>query len=164
MKIIIAVVLSAAFIWLQPSPLQLNNSAAQFKKTKAVQVESPRKVATDATLAVQEKTPMEPQPVAETIVLTPHESLMQQAGIPESDWNAVDYIVRHESSWNSSAQNTESGAYGLCQALPSWKMASAGTDYMSNPVTQLKWCHDYASHRYGGWWSSFAFWRSNKWW
>jgi len=57
-----------------------------------------------------------------------------------------------------------SGAYGLCQALPAAKMASAGEDYMDNPVTQLKWCDGYASGRYGSWGEAFAFWKENKWW
>lgn len=87
-----------------------------------------------------------------------------QAGIPESEWNAVDYIVQKESSWNYRAVNRSSGATGLCQSLPASKMASAGGDYLTNPVTQLKWCHSYAHSRYGGWWAAHSFWVSNHWW
>jgi len=164
MKILLAVLLSVAFIWLhQDSPSQLNKST-QSTNVQTVQAKLPEKKP-QATLAVaQEKAPTEPQPVVEPKQLSPHEDLMQQAGIPQSDWAATDYIVSHESSWRSTARNAESGAYGLCQALPASKMASAGADYISNPVTQLRWCHDYAESRYSGWWSAFAFWQGNRWW
>jgi hypothetical protein len=94
---------------------------------------------------------------------TSKEQIMAQAGIAQSDWDATDYIISHESSWNPTAYNT-SGAYGLCQALPASKMASVGGDYMTNPVTQLKWCQQYANDRYGSWWSAFAFWSAQRWW
>jgi TolA-binding protein len=93
-------------------------------------------------------------------------SWMNQAGIPASDHAAVDYIVSHEGGWHGTTRwNTAgSGAYGLCQALPASKMASAGSDYMTNPITQLRWCHGYAQQRYGGWWSAYNFWLKNHWW
>lgn len=79
---------------------------------------------------------------------------MQQAGIPESDWQWVDEIITRESTWRHTAWNSQgSGAYGLCQSLPASKMASAGADYMTNPITQLKWCHQYAQE-YGGWYQA----------
>jgi len=89
---------------------------------------------------------------------------MSAAGIPESDWWAVDYIVYKESTWNPNAVNRSSGATGLCQSLPASKMASAGSDYLTNPVTQLKWCNGYAVSRYGGWSGAYNFWASNQWW
>lgn len=90
---------------------------------------------------------------------------MQQAGIPQSDWPYVDSIITKESQWRYTVWNTlGSGAYGLCQALPATKMASAGEDYMTNPVTQLKWCSEYAQVRYGSWANAFSFWQSNYWW
>lgn len=93
-------------------------------------------------------------------------SLMAAAGISVADYAAVDYIVSHEGSWaGTTVYNRQgSGAYGLCQALPASKMASAGPDYMTNPVTQLRWCAEYASQRYGGWWGAHSFWISNNWW
>lgn len=166
MKVIIACLFSAAVIWLSGghSPSQLNNSTQTVAKAHTVQAK-PLEPRPQATLAVaQDKAPTEPSPVVEPKQLSPHEELMQQAGIPQTDWSAVNYIVSHESSWQPTARNVGSGAYGLCQALPASKMSSVGRDYKTNPVTQLKWCHQYAIGRYGGWWSSFAFWRNNKWW
>ena len=89
---------------------------------------------------------------------------MRAAGIPESDWQYVDYIIEHESGWNYRAVNASSGATGVCQALPGSRMATSGSDYLSNPVTQLKWCHSYANERYGGWQQAYNAWRSQNWW
>ncbi len=92
------------------------------------------------------------------------ESIMASAGISSSDYTYVNYIVSKESGWNSSAQNASSGAYGLCQSLPGSKMASAGSDWQTNAVTQMKWCNSYATSRYGSWASAYSFWISNHWW
>lgn len=89
---------------------------------------------------------------------------MKAAGIPESDWQYVDYIIEHESGWNYRAVNASSGATGVCQALPGSRMATAGSDYLDNPVTQLEWCHSYANERYGGWQQAYNAWRSQNWW
>jgi len=91
-------------------------------------------------------------------------SVMAAAGIARSDYTYVDYIVEHESHWNPGAKNASSGAYGLCQALPGSKMASAGGDWGSNPVTQLKWCSGYATSRFGGWAGAYNYWVSHGYW
>lgn len=88
---------------------------------------------------------------------------MALAGISPSDFTYVDYIVSHESRWNPYAKNA-SGATGLCQALPGSKMASAGADWATNPVTQLKWCSGYAQGRYGSWRAAYNFWQSHHYW
>ena len=88
---------------------------------------------------------------------------MGLAGIAPGDYTYVDYIVSKESNWNPNAQNA-SGAYGLCQALPGSKMASAGSDWASNPVTQLRWCNSYAVGHYGSWAGAYSFWVSHRWW
>ncbi|MBK3520696.1 transglycosylase SLT domain-containing protein, partial [Streptomyces sp. MBT70] len=70
--------------------------------------------------------------------------------IPDAaQFNAFSKIVSHESGWNPSATNSSSGAYGLVQALPASKMASAGSDWKTNPATQIKWGLDYMNSRYG---------------
>ncbi len=90
---------------------------------------------------------------------------MNAAGIAQSDWPYVDFIITRESQWRHLVWNTlGSGAYGLCQSLPAYKMASAGDDYMTNPITQLRWCDKYAQARYGSWSQAFAFWQDNYWW
>ncbi len=89
---------------------------------------------------------------------------MSQAGISSSDYQYVDYIVSKESGWNSTAANPTSSAYGICQSLPGSKMASAGSDWQTNPVTQMKWCNSYAVDRYGSWGAAYNFWISHNWW
>lgn len=90
--------------------------------------------------------------------------LLTSAGVAESDWEYASYIIEKESTWRPGAMNPSSGAYGLCQSLPANKMASAGADWRTNPVTQLRWCHDYAQRRYKGWYQAYNFWLRNHWW
>lgn len=58
-------------------------------------------------------------------------------------------LWNRESGWNHRATNPSSGAYGIPQSLPAGKMASAGSDWRTNPVTQIKWGLDYIADRYG---------------
>ena len=85
------------------------------------------------------------------------------AGIPESDWGAANYIINRESGWNPRANNKSSGAYGLPQALPGSKMASAGSDWRDNPITQLKWFYKYCKGHYGSVQGAYNFWQSHHW-
>ena len=89
-------------------------------------------------------------------------SWADQAGITDKT-NAL-YIFQRESGCRPNAVNRSSGATGVCQALPASKMASAGSDYLTNPVTQMRWCQSYALRRYGSWANARAFWDRNKWW
>ncbi len=91
------------------------------------------------------------------------ETWMSNAGIAESNWKYVDYIVSKESGWNYKIANPYSGAYGLPQAYPGNKMSSAGSDWQTNPVTQLKWMESYVNSRYGGWKNAYDFWLNNHW-
>lgn len=93
-----------------------------------------------------------------------HNDWMAQAGISPSDYGYVNYIIQRESHWNPLAKNAYSGATGLCQALPGSKMASAGSDWATNPITQLRWCNGYAVGRYGSWAKAYQFWTVNHWW
>lgn len=85
---------------------------------------------------------------------------LRAAGIAESDWAYVDYIVSKESGWNPNAVNKGSGASGLVQALPCGKVPGS----CFNPVDNLKWADGYAKGRYGSWEGAYSFWTSNHWW
>lgn len=67
---------------------------------------------------------------------------------PSSQWECLDETWQKESSWEYDAENA-SGAYGIPQALPASKMSSAGSDYLTNPSTQIKWGLGYISSVYG---------------
>ncbi|WP_170970500.1 transglycosylase SLT domain-containing protein [Streptomyces zhaozhouensis] len=72
-------------------------------------------------------------------------------------------IVDHESGWDHTATNPSSGAYGLMQALPGSKMASAGSDWQTNPATQIQWGVNYMESRYGSPCGAWEFWQANNW-
>ncbi|KJK58846.1 transglycosylase domain-containing protein [Saccharothrix sp. ST-888] len=73
------------------------------------------------------------------------------------------HIVNNESGWDYQATNASSGAYGLVQALPGSKMASAGSDWRTNPATQIKWGLNYMNERYGSPCGAWSFWQSHSW-
>jgi hypothetical protein len=64
-------------------------------------------------------------------------------------FGCLDSLWTRESQWNYQATNPSSGAYGIPQALPGSKMATAGSDWRTNPVTQMRWGLDYIASRYG---------------
>lgn len=70
-------------------------------------------------------------------------------------------LWNRESGWNPTIANSSSGAYGIPQALPASKMASAGADWRTNPATQINWGLSYIAGRYhtpaGAWAHENAF-------
>lgn len=58
-------------------------------------------------------------------------------------------LWERESNWRVNAYNASSGAYGIPQALPGNKMATAGADWLTNPETQINWGLGYIKSRYG---------------
>jgi len=125
-----------------------------------------------------ERTPLQvitvSQPVAEIIVagtsLSGIKDDMGLAGIAPSDYQYADYIISHESGWCPTKAQGEhscpavpdnsgtSAGYGLCQATPGYKMSSAGDDWATSPITQLRWCSGYAHSRYGSWAAAYNHW------
>lgn len=92
-----------------------------------------------------------------------HKRWMEQAGIPKSWYEDLNWIINHESGWRVNATNPSSGAYGLGQALPGNKMASAGKDWKTNAITQLKWVKSYIKGRYGNAANAKRFWQAHNW-
>ncbi len=88
---------------------------------------------------------------------------MARQMIPGDQFQCFSNIVNHESTWNYKATNASSGAYGLVQALPGSKMASAGADWQTNPATQIKWGLNYMNDRYGSPCGAWSFWQANNW-
>lgn len=90
------------------------------------------------------------------------EQITQDYGVTGYEKQIWEQIITAESGWNTTVWNGGgSGAYGLGQALPADKMAVYGSDYMTNPYTQLVWMYNYVRERYG----SFAGvqWESRGW-
>ena len=67
----------------------------------------------------------------------------------DAQMSCLNTLWSRESNWNFKSRNSRSGAYGIPQAHPGSKMASAGSDWRSNPVTQIKWGMSYVNARYG---------------
>ncbi|WP_345658816.1 aggregation-promoting factor C-terminal-like domain-containing protein [Streptomyces siamensis] len=88
---------------------------------------------------------------------------MARQMVPSGQFQCFSNIVDHESSWNYKAVNASSGAYGLFQALPGSKMSSVGSDWQTNPATQIKWGLNYMDSRYGSPCEAWSFWQANNW-
>jgi hypothetical protein len=76
-------------------------------------------------------------------------NMLPSFGFSQStQWGCLLDLWNQESGWIYDAENA-SGAYGIPQALPASKMASAGADYLTDPTTQIKWGLGYISDVYG---------------
>lgn len=67
----------------------------------------------------------------------------------EEQFKCLEQLWDRESKWNHLAVNPSSGAYGIPQSYPASKMASAGSDWRTNPETQINWGLKYIEGRYG---------------
>jgi len=84
-------------------------------------------------------------------------NLMASFGFsPQTYFGCLLDLWNRESGWRYDAENA-SGAYGIPQALPGSKMASAGPDWQTNPATQIKWGLSYIKGLYGNPCSAWAF-------
>lgn len=105
------------------------------------------------------------------------QAIMVAAGLTEEDFAPADFIISHESGWCATKwqgqwgycpvgyQEKYAGAetdatlgFGLCQSTPAIKMATAGSDWRTNAITQMKWCSSYARLRYGSWQNAYNAW------
>lgn len=78
-------------------------------------------------------------------------------------WDDWVKLWNQESGWYEKAKNPSSRAYGIPQALPASKMASAGPDWLTNPATQIKWGVGYIAGRYGSPSAAWAHEQQNNW-
>jgi hypothetical protein len=69
-------------------------------------------------------------------------------GYGPEQFTCLDNLWERESGWSYLADNPRSHAYGIPQALPAGKMASAGPDWRTNPKTQITWGLGYIRDRY----------------
>lgn len=76
-------------------------------------------------------------------------SLMGGRGWDQSEFACLVQLWTRESNWLTDATNPSSGAYGIAQALPASKYASAGSDWLTNYRTQVSWGVGYIADRYG---------------
>ena len=75
--------------------------------------------------------------------------LLPEFGFSQAQWPCLDELWIGESDWRWYAENSSSGAYGIPQSLPAGKMATMGSDWRTNPTTQIRWGIDYIKKSYG---------------
>ncbi|MFJ5927455.1 transglycosylase SLT domain-containing protein [Kitasatospora sp. NPDC092948] len=114
-----------------------------------------------ATASATPSATASPSPLAKTYSGTPQQIAAQL--VPAGQLQCFNNIVERESGWNVHATNPSSGAYGLMQALPGSKMASAGADWRDNPATQIKWGLQYMNQTYGSPCAAWSFWQAHTW-
>jgi hypothetical protein len=76
-------------------------------------------------------------------------AMLASFGWSSGQFSCLDPLWAHESGWSVTAYNAGSGAYGIPQALPGSKMASAGPDWQTDAATQIRWGLEYIKNTYG---------------
>ena len=89
--------------------------------------------------------------------------MLAHYGWGAGQFSCLDPLWTRESGWNVHARNPRSGAYGIPQALPGRKMASAGPGWRSDPATQIRWGLTYIKGRYGSPCGAWAHERARGW-
>lgn len=105
-------------------------------------------------------------PAAQSVDLSPQQiahGMMAHYGWSSDQYHYLFKLWMRESTWNPSAVNPSSGAYGIPQALPASQLASAGPDWKTNPATQIKWGLGYIQQRYGNPAAAWAHEESHGW-
>jgi hypothetical protein len=89
--------------------------------------------------------------------------MAERYGWGAGEFSCLDTLWEHESSWDPQAENASSGAYGIPQALPGSKMSAYGSDWQSNPVTQIQWGLAYIRQSYSSPCGAWSVWQSKGW-
>ena len=76
------------------------------------------------------------------------EMAKEKYGWGKYQFSCLNTLWTKESNWNYRARNKRTGAHGIPQALPATKMEVTGTDWRTNPVTQIQWGLHYIDVRY----------------
>jgi Transglycosylase SLT domain len=134
------------------SELELNRLARAERQAAARRAARRRAEAAQQAAARAAAQPPPAQPPAAVPAGSPQQiaaALLGSHGWPSSQFGCLQQLWNAESSWNPQASNPYSGAYGIPQALPGSKMASAGADWQTNPATQIRWGLGYIKSMYG---------------
>jgi hypothetical protein len=90
-------------------------------------------------------------------------AMLSDFGFGDDQFSCLDSLYMSESGWNIHADNPSSSAYGIPQALPGSKMASAGPDWEHNAATQIKWGMEYIKSSYGTPCGAWSFKQGHNW-
>ena len=122
--------------------------AAQLAATKAAVAAAPAATQTPA-VAQPTQAPAATAPVASGSPQQIAAAMLGSFGWASSQFACLDPLWAHESGWSVSAYNAGSGAFGIPQALPGSRMASAGPDWQTDAATQIRWGLEYIKGTYG---------------
>ena len=114
-------------------------AAAAAKAAAAAQAKQAAQASSSAASAAAPQG--DPQQIAE--------SMLGSYGWSSSQFSCLQPLWNQESGWSVTASNPTSGAYGIPQALPGSKMASAGADWQTSAATQIRWGLGYIQSTYG---------------
>jgi hypothetical protein len=123
-------------------------AAQEAAARKAAQEAAAKKkaaAAKEAAAAAQKKVRAEESGTPEQIA----QAMLSQFGWSSGQLSCLEPLWDRESGWNVYAYNASSGAYGIPQALPGSRMASAGANWQSSAYTQIKWGLEYIQGTYG---------------
>jgi hypothetical protein len=138
---------SGALLMQERQKIILDNAAAQKFTVASVPTITTTPAATTGGDSSSSSIPTGPPPSPSTVEAIAY-NLLPSYGFSTDQWTCLDDLWQQESGWDVFAENA-SGAYGIPQALPGSKMASAGPDWESNPTTQIKWGLGYIQTTYG---------------
>ena len=142
------------------------NKVAEKQKDEALRAqkaEEAEKKAQEEAIAKQQKARVSAQASSNPSVQEAFSQLAKEYNLSAAEQSAWSFLIEKESGGRVDATNASSGAYGLGQALPASKMAAFGDDYLTNPLTQLKWMYSYMVSRYGGILQAQSYWLSVGW-
>jgi len=133
-------------------------AAAQRAERRAAAAAAARRAAAQQAAQQQAQPPAQPSQAAPSVPSAPAApsgsaqqialGMLGSYGWSSSQFSCLDSLWNEESGWNVSASNPASGAYGIPQALPGSKMASAGPDWQSDAATQIRWGLGYIQGTY----------------
>jgi hypothetical protein len=135
--------------------VQRRATAARAEAAREAAVEAQLRARAEARARATRDALRDPQGIARIMVL--------ERGWSASQFSCLRSLWQRESGWKVRADNPSSSAYGIPQALPGAKMASAGPDWRTNPVTQIRWGLDYIEDRFGTPCGAWAHSESNGW-
>jgi hypothetical protein len=89
--------------------------------------------------------------------------MLGEFGFGSDQWGCLDQLWISESDWEIDADNPTSSAYGIPQALTGGTHDDLPADYMTNPVSQIRWGLGYIRDAYGTPCSAWSFKQANNW-
>jgi hypothetical protein len=148
----------SAILWLAQQPIPASPPATAAPTVAPTPTATPSPAPTAKPKA---KPKPKPKPIVyPDTVAGAKASLKARIGLHQFD--CIDYIFARESKWNPRA-GTPSGAYGIPQAFPGTKMAKFGSNWLTSPLTQVKWGVWYVDTRYSSACAALAFWKAHGW-